>query len=293
MKSTIPLLLVLGLALSAAEAEAQRRVQQTVAADPAGAVRIHNLAGRVTVSGWDRDSIAVEGTVPQAADAFHLGVHGAAAKLGVWGPEDGSVGEARLSVRVPAGSRVWIKTSTADVVVRDVRGGVDVASVSGSIDVRGAPAEAYLESLGGTVVAEVNTRMLRARTAGGDIEVRGYVDDAQAYTVSGRISIMNKQVGRGRFESVEGGIRYRGGVARGSSVEFITHDGDIDVWFPPTLDADIRVSSYRGSVENTLGGTLAPVPGRAGRGDTSMVLGNGGAEVVFRTFRGTVRLQRL
>lgn len=293
MRSTIPLFLALGLALSAADAHAQRRVRQTVAADPAGAVRIHNLAGQVTVSGWDHDSIAVEGTVPNAPDAFHLGVHGAAAKLGVWGPEDGSVGEAQLSVRVPAGSRVWIKTSTADVVVRDVHGGVDVASVSGRIDVRGSPSEVYLESLGGTVVAEVNTRMLRARTAGGDIEVRGYVDDAQAYTVSGRISIMNKQVARGRFESVDGGIRYRGGMARGSSIEFITHDGDIDAWFPPSLDAEIRVSSYRGSVENTLGGTLAPVPGRARGRDTSMVLGDGGAEVVFRTFRGTVRLQRL
>lgn len=293
MKTSLAILLALLLGASAGEAHGQRRIRQTVAADPAGAVRIHNLAGRVTVSGWDRDSIAVEGTVPNAGDAFHLGVHGAAAKLGVWGPEDGSVGEAELSVRVPAGSRVWIKTSSANVVVRDVRGGVDVASVSGSIDVRGSPAEAYLETLGGTIVAEVATRMLRARTAGGDIEVRGYVDDAQAYTVSGRISIMNKQVGRGRFESVDGGIRYRGGVARGSSVEFITHDGDIDAFFPPSLDAEIRISSYQGSVENTLGGTLAPVAGRMAGRDTSMVLGDGGAEVVFRTFRGTVRLQRL
>ena len=293
MRSITLLVVALGLALSAAGAHAQRRIRRAVAADPAGAVRIHNLAGRVTVSGWSRDSIVVEGTVPNAADAFHLGVHGAAAKLGVWGPDDGSVGGAELSVRVPSGSRVWIKTAAADVVVRDVLGGVDVASVSGGIDVRGSPAEVYLESLAGTVVAEVNTRMLRARTAGGDIEVRGYVDDAQAYTVSGRISIMNKRVARGRFESVDGGIRYRGGMARGSSIEFITHDGDIDVFFPASLDAEIRVSSYRGSVENTLGGTLAPVPGGAGARDQSLVLGDGGAEVVIRTFRGTVRLQRL
>lgn len=276
--------------LGPAPGAAQQRVQRSVPADAAGALRIHVPAGRVSVIGWSRDSIAVSGTVPTRGDSVQLRAGAGSAKL--WLEGAGAEPAAVLEVRVPSRTRVWIRTATADVVVRALEGGVDVVTVSGAVDLRGEPAEASLESMGGRLVAEVRTRRLRARTAGGDIEIRGFVEDAQAYTVSGRIEILNKQVGRGRFESVDGGIRYRGGVAPGSSVEFITHGGDVVAAFPAQLDAEIRISSYEGRIDNQLGGRLTQ-PAGGSRRDRLLVVGDGAAEVVIRTFRGTITLQRM
>lgn len=284
---------VLCLLVQAGGAAAQQKVKEVRAAQPDGAIRIHNVAGSITVTGWDRDSIAVEGTVGAGGEPLYIGVNGASAKLGVWAEDETDAAPAHLEVRVPARSRVWIKTATSDVVVRDVRGGVDVVSVSGRIELRGTPAEAYLESMGGAVTAEVDTRVLRARTAGGDITVRGRVADAQVYTVSGLITVMNKQVERGRFESVDGGIRFSGWIARGSTVEFVTHGGDIDAALPAQLDADIRISSFQGKVTNQLGGRMQTTGGKLKSREASLTLGGGGAEVIFRTFRGAVLLRRL
>jgi hypothetical protein len=270
-------------------AAAQKTIDEVRAASPDGAVRINNLAGSVRVTGWDRDSIAVTGTVAGGGAPFVLHVSGANAKLGVFA--DGAAPPtARLEVRVPARSRVWIKTSTADVVVRAVRGGLDVSTVSGRIEIRDQPAEVYAESMGGEVEVEVDTRLLRVRTAGSNITIRGRVADAEAYTVSGLVSILNKQVERGRFESVDGGIRYTGGIARSSSVEFVTHAGDIELALPASLAADVRISSFQGTVNSGLGKLVRNSASKQG-GEYTLTLSGGGAEVIVRTFKGAVRLR--
>ena len=283
-------LLLAGLLLALPNvAGAQKPINEVRAASPAGAVRINNLAGSIRVIGWERDSIAVTGTVAGGGAPFQLHVAGANAKLGIW-PEGEAAPTAKLEVRVPARSRVWIKTSTADVTVQDVRGGLDVSTVSGRIDIRGQPSEVYAESMGGVVELELDTRMLRARTAGSNITIRGRVADAEAYTVSGLITILNKQVERGRFESVDGGIRYSGGIARASTVEFVTHAGDIELALPASLPADVRISSFQGTVRSELGKLVRDAASKRG-GEYTLTLSGGGAEVIVRTFKGAVWLR--
>src|SRR5690606_36017566 len=53
----------IGLLLVAAPAAAQRKVAERLPAAPDGYVRVHNIAGSVKLIGWDRDSVAVTGTV--------------------------------------------------------------------------------------------------------------------------------------------------------------------------------------------------------------------------------------
>jgi DUF4097 and DUF4098 domain-containing protein YvlB len=161
---------------------------------------------------------------------------------------------------------------------------VDVSTVSGRIDVRGEPAEVYAESMGGAVELELDTRLLRARTAGSNITIRGRVADAEAYTVSGVVDILNKQVTRGRFESVDGGIRYRGGVSPASAVEFVTHGGSVELAMPAAVAADVRISSFQGEVTSELGRLVRTSSGRGGD-EYQITLGGGGAEVIIRVTR--------
>jgi DUF4097 and DUF4098 domain-containing protein YvlB len=282
------LLLLCMLLLLAAPAAAQRPLDARRAAAADGAIRIHNLAGSVRVTGWDRDTIAVTGTVREGSEPFVLHVSGGNAKLGIW-PGSGEALPSQLEVRVPRRSRVWIKTESADVVVQDVTGGVDVSSVSGAVEVRGAPGELFVETMAGAIDVTVDTRVLRARSAGSDITVRGRVRDAEVLSVSGTVTVENKQVERGRFESVDGSVRYRGGIGRGSSVEFITHSGDIDIALFRDVSARITVSSFQGAVESLLQGRLVQSGGKGNR-QYALTLGDGGADLVVRTFKGRVRL---
>lgn len=288
MRAVLPFVLGLAALLAAAPVAAQRPIAERRAAAADGAIRIHNLAGSVRVIGWDRDSIVVRGTIGAGSEPFTMHVSGRNAKLGIW-PASGEAPPAALEVHVPRRSQVWIKTESAPVLIDEVSGGLDISSVSGRIEVRGAPRELFAESMGGTIDLTVDTRVLRARTAGADIVVRGRVADAEVLSVSGNVTVENKQVTRGRFESVDGAVRYGGGIARGSIVEFITHSGAIDIALLRGSDAELTVSSFQGEVESLLQGKLIQRGGRGNR-QYSLTLGRGGADIRVRTFKGQVRL---
>lgn len=263
-------------------AAAQSLVDRRFPIDPDAYVKIYLLEGQVFVTGWEKDSVAVTGTLESGR--LFAGGRGKGAKLGVW-DEPGS---ARLEVRIPASATVWIKSESAAVRVAGIGGGVDVYSVTGGIRVEGSPRQLYAESMGGDVVVEVSAPSVRAKTAGGTISFQGRTDDLLLSTVSGSIDAApGSPPLRARLETVTGGIAWNGGVERGGSLDFQTHSGAVELSFPAGLDAEVSVSTVKGSIS----GKPGPVEGSGAslRGPTVDILaGAGGARIGIRTFSGDV-----
>lgn len=277
--------------LPAVPAAGQQPVRQARAVAPDAAIRILNLVGSVRVTGWDRDSIVVTGSVDRRGGRFYLAAGAGSAKLGVeLPPDEKAPGSSHLEIRVPRRSRVWIKTETASVEVTDVEGGLDVNSVSGSLRVAGEPQQLYAETIDGAIDIDGATRWVRAKTASGAVTLRGTVHDAAATTVSGRIEVAGGPFVRARFESVTGDIRFEGKLDRGGSFDFESHTGVIELILPASMDADITVTSFQGKIENHLT-EARPRPSAGGRGsELVFTAGAGGAQVVVRSFKGVVRL---
>ena len=132
-------LLTLLTLVAAGDAGAQQRIDQRMAAAPVGLLRIQNFVGAVRVTGWDRDSIAVTGTV--GTGEFYFGVGKGSGKLGVYLPPKvteggldaaqakGQIVPSVLEVRVPRRTRVWVKTARASIDVQDVTGRLDLYAV--------------------------------------------------------------------------------------------------------------------------------------------------------------------
>lgn len=283
--------IVLAASAVAISAGAQQQISDARAVAPDASIRIFNLVGSVRVSGWDTDSIAVSGTVAPGGGRFYLGAGEQTAKLGVdVPPGQKSRGPSHLEVRVPRGSRVWIKTETATVEVAGVEGGLDVNSVSGSLHVTGQPRQLYAETMDGAITIDGAARWVRAKTASGALTLRGRSDDVAATTVSGRIDVSGGPFLRARFESVTGDIRFEGTLDRGGSFDFESHTGVIELVLPAGVDAEVTVTSFQGKIENRLT-EAKPRPSAGGRG-TELVFtaGRGGAQLVVRSFKGIVRL---
>ena len=96
---------------ASAPAAAQRRVERGVPAAADATIRIYNLTGSTTITGWDRDSVALVGTLDAGAGRLYMGGSRAAIKLGVENPHEmtgataaspGPAGSARLEVREAA-----------------------------------------------------------------------------------------------------------------------------------------------------------------------------------------------
>ena len=284
------LLLALPQALAA-----QTRVSRSFPLNPDGSVRIHALVGNVLVRGWDRDSVTVRGTLG-AGNRLHSGGGRTGIKMFVEAENDLRPSASTLEIMVPARAKVWIKTATADVRVGSVTGSLDVYVISGTIDVSGSPADVNAEAIDGTILIRGSPGWVRAKSASGAVSLWGASRDVALSTVSGRITVDgNATPGgvfeRGRFESVTGDISFRGGIERGADLRFDTHSGAVDVMLPPR-GADLDVTTISGSILNAAS-SARPLAGRYGRGaELKTTIGDGGAGVLIRTFRGAINVRR-
>lgn len=277
------------LALAAVPAAAQRNIGERFAAAPDGYVRVQNMAGTVKLIGWDRDSIAVSGTVHDTpAERFVVQRGAEGVTLGLWDTTVERAEPSHIEVRVPARSQVWIRTGSASVFVSGVSGGIDVTSVGGPIEIRDAPGEVFAESMTGSVILDVRTSMARAKTVTGAILVRGVIADATATSVSGNVLIEDATLDRGSFESVDGELRFVGRLRRGSTLDFVTHGGAVELLLPAASDVEFRVSTYEGGLHSEFDVPVRTSVSKIKGSERTFRLGDGGARVNVRTFRGRV-----
>lgn len=270
----------------AAPAAGQQQVSAGHALAPDGLVRVWAGAGTLRVEGWDRDSVTVTGTIPPGK-RFMLGGSRAGVKSAIDHMEEGDV--SHLVVRVPRGSQVWLKTAAGDVTVTGLSGTLDVYTVTGAVTVSGNLRATRLESMGGPLTVTGSAASLVARTATGDLRLAAAVEDATATTVSGRLLLDAARVQRGRFETVDGPIRWDGALLRGSALEFVTHGGGVELFLPRATAGEFELNSFQGTVRSELGGPRAAGGGRK----EAFVLGDGGGtHVSVRSFRGDVAIRR-
>ncbi len=285
-------ILALGLTLLTSQAKlaAQERIDRGYRASSDVVLRIFNLAGQTRVTAWDHDSIKVTGTVSPGGRFFGGGDR-TMAKLGVEDPQ-GRQPTATLEVWVPRRARVWVKSGSADVTVSGVSGEVEVMSVTGAVQLEGAPRVATLESIEGNVSVVGAATVLRVRTGGGSVRIDEVRGDVSVVTVAGAITVTSAEVLSARLETASGAVIFRSGVAADGRIEVDTHDGPVDLTLPPSLDGRFDLSAVKGKL-------MIELPGyRPKRGDDRSAVfatgkrssAGGGVGVTVRTFSGQVRI---
>lgn len=287
-----PALLILALPIVAS---AQTKVNRALPLNADGSVRIHALVGTVIVRGWNRDSVTIRGSLG-AGNRLHAGGGRAGVKMFVEAENDLRPSASMLEIMVPARAKVWIKTATADVRVASVTGSIDVYVISGSIDISGSPADVNAEAIDGTILIRGSPGWVRAKSASGAVSLWGASRDVNLSTVSGRITVdgaatPQRVFERAKFESVTGDIAFRGGIERGADLRFDTHAGAVDVTLPQR-GADVELTTISGKINNAAS-AARPLAGRYGRGaELRTTVGDGGAAVSVRTFRGGITIRR-
>lgn len=287
--------IVAAMALTAASVSAQTPIERRFAAPPDGYVRIANLAGTVKVTGWDRDSVVVTGTVEEPPGAaFHLGYGREGAKLGIWTDEPVSnLRPSNLEIRVPRASRVFVRSGSADIDIAGLTGALDVHSVTGRIVVNGILREIRAESFAAPIEISGASANVNLKTAGGAITLRGVRGIVVATTVTGDIAIESDSIERGTFESVDGDVRFAGAIGRGSAIDVVSHAGTIEFSLPPRTSADFAISTFQGPFEDRFGVKPAYGGNKLNGQEITFTIGSGGGQVSVRSFKGGVILAKL
>lgn len=276
----VGLTLILGGVWSVPAAAGQETIQETLAATEDGTVKITNAAGSVRVRGWDRDSVAVTGTLGAGSEGLDFSVTGRETRIRVVLPQGASerLRGTDLVVRVPGESHVAVRAAAADVDVDSVNGVVDAESVSGRVRVAGFPRMVYAQSAGGDVDVEAMSKVVRAESVEGTVTVRDARGYVEVSTISGDAVLEGRDVWEGEVTTVSGRIRFEGSFADNGSFYFESHSGDIGLSLTGGADPAFEIVSFSGAVEDSV---------------TNDSDGGGpGSLVKIKTFKGSVRIDR-
>jgi len=266
-------------------ASAQLPVLRARDLDATAAVKIFNPAGSIRLVGWDRDSIVVRGRIAPGERFFFAG-SASGVKFGI----DDAIATrdsrpSELVVYLPRASRISTKSASANITGTDVSGWF--YSVSGSIRLAGAATSIEAETMDGNIDLDGAVPWVRARTGNGSLTLRRAAD-ADLATIAGPLSVTAASVRRGRFSSVTGDIRLMGAPPSDALLELSNHEGAVDLLLPRDADGVFELSTVSGTIDNGFAGARpAALRNRALR----VQLGNGGAHVTVRTFRGVIRLR--
>lgn len=278
--------LTIALIAGTTAAGGQETVDRGHAVDGDARLKIWVPAGSVRLRAWEYDSLHISGTVEEGT--MFLGGARGSWKLLVEGEAD-QMAPAELDIRVPAGAQVSVKTVTANIIATDVTGWYN--SVSGDVVLGGTARRLEAETLDGDIAVNGRAPWLGVRTGSGTIVVEGMFRDVRASSVSGGVSILNKLVDRGRFESVTGDIRYRGNFAPESDIEFDTHGGTVTLVLPEHVNGAFRLTTITGTIDNGYS-DAKPTPRLEGVGeDLEFTSGRPGSRILVRSFKGTIRLR--
>lgn len=284
-------------ALLASPAVAVQNIDQTLKTGASPAVDISNVAGKVTVRGWDRKEVQVTGVIEYDKDEFEFTADDkrVVIKVRPEKQEDGRFEshhherDAVLDIKVPAGSSLNIQTVSADIDVDGIRGTQRLESVSG--DVETLVLEAALDVR--TVSGDANVRgqgkaPATLATVSGDLTARGLQGEVEAKSVSGELDIDVADATRLRLKSVSGEINAQAGLTGSARAEIETVSGGVMLKLKPPVNAEFDVESFSGAIENCFGHEAQRKSKYAPGSELRFTQGGGGASVRIGTLSGDV-----
>jgi DUF4097 and DUF4098 domain-containing protein YvlB len=275
-------------------AAAEQTVDQTRPLTADGKVVVENIAGSITLVGWDRNEVHVTGTLGDDVENLEIDAAPNRVSISVEIREGRHVDDADavLRIQVPAACRAEISTISADITTDGLTGSLGLESVSGSISAAGRMRDLTVESISGTVTLPVVADEVSLSLVSGDVEMDTTTPRLNIESVSGDITLVARQLTHLTCSSVSGDIHFTGALLPEGEYDFEAHSGNVRIALPAGTDADFDVSTFSGDITNGLSGEQ-PAHEKLDLGkELEFTLGKGSASVSIESFSGDISLVR-
>lgn len=168
--------------------------------------------------------------------------------------------EYTVSVRCPTGSRLRLKTASADLAARGTVGGVDVKAASADVSVEHVDGDLRVDAASSDIRAASVTGDASVRSVSGDIELGPTLGPVNAQSVSGDVRLREAH-GRTQVQTVSGDLKIDRLVA--GSLQLSAVSGDVDLAIAPGAAVWLDVRSLSGDMSSDLAAGDEPREGEA------------------------------
>ncbi|MFL5675222.1 MAG: DUF4097 family beta strand repeat-containing protein [Chloroflexota bacterium] len=232
-----------------------------------GIVSIRMRDGDVRIRAVEGDTLRVrDGSARDLGGVFDIELgEGSASLLDRHGRRDG--GAPDLDVEMPAGATLVIETVSAEIKANGLLGDQRYQTTSGDITLTGVRGGLVLEAVSGDLdIRATGDAQVTARTVSGDVELRAAtLRSLDLTTTSGDVAVAGRLAGPGPFaiETVSGDARLA--PAGDVRIEMATMSGDMH------SELDGRIEGSRGHRTLSIGTTGPLVTFRSMSGDLDVV----------------------
>jgi DUF4097 and DUF4098 domain-containing protein YvlB len=280
--------LTLPLAVFALTVAQQYQTDTTVAV-PAGArLELRNHSGSVHITSWDRNEMRVRAE-HGSRDEITIDVRGAVVRVDAHRRRGGPPA-VDSAITVPRTMSLDLNGVENEITVEGVSGDITAGSVEGDITIRGAGGTVSVNTVEGGVIVEGGRGHLQITGVEGDIQVTGAEGEITVETVDGDVTLARIESSSVDVSTVDGDVDYQGSIRDGGTYRFTSHDGDLTLAVPASLNATFTVATWDGSFEAdpAFRIQLNKTQGRR----FNFVLGSGSARVELESFDGAIELVR-
>lgn len=286
--------IIVAAALLWAHQASAESVERRAAADPRGEVEIVNVAGSVTVTGWDRTEVHLEGNLGSNVERLEFDADGRRTRIRVVLPRQSTRGGggSDLTVRVPRGSSLRTNTVSADQKINGVRGAQRLISVSAEIETDTWDEDFEIKTVSGdiTVRGHGGKGAARVTTVSGDVRLEEIGRQLDIENVSGDIEVRAKELERARIETTNGELMLRTSLAPDARIEAETINGDLVFQLTGKIDAEFDIETFNGDIDNCFGPRPRKIQQYAPGQELRFTAGKGGARVRIKTLNGAVEI---
>lgn len=297
---TITSLPLLALLLAPLAAVGATPIDETRPLRSGADVSVDNLKGEIIVRAWDREQIHIGGSLGEGVEKLEIEGEGDRIRITVRYPESGGWfgwgnrggGQpSRLEISVPRRVELDLEGVSADIEVQGTEGEqLEVATVSGDIDVDATARRTDLATVSGDLDARVRGEGLEVESVSGDVAIHGDgVRRIEAESVSGDIDIQTGRIDAVGGSTVSGDFGLSAELAGRARVRIEALSGDVSLRLLGAPSARLKASSFSGSIRSPVGTVEKSEYGPGSSLETT--IGDGEAEIGLETFSGSITVK--
>jgi DUF4097 and DUF4098 domain-containing protein YvlB len=256
-------------------------------------VQIENIAGSLTIIGWDGAQVQIEGMLGDGVEGLDVAEDEDGLYIEVDYDEDyhgRQTVQTKLVIRMPSTSPLSVETISSSIEVSGVRADVSLETVSGKVHVADMPAALDVENVSGGISVDNAPHDTDLASVSGSIRVGTALGGLSAENVSGSILIEGGTLSEADFETVSGEITCRAIPGPDGDVDMETMSGSITLFVDAGAVASYEVETFSGSIVNQIG----PEPTKTSKYTPEKELhfntGTGGPSISLTTFSGAIKL---
>lgn len=256
-------------------------------------VSIENIAGSLTIIGWDAAEVQVEGTLGDGVEGLDFEVDDEGVSIEVEYDEDyhgRQTTPTDLTIRLPSSSPVSVETVSSSITVSGVSGALDLESVSGKIQVSGMPGSLDVENVSGAIEIDSAPDDSDLSSVSGSIRVATAMGSVDAENVSGSIDIDGGTLAGADIETVSGNITCKAIPGPKGDVDMETMSGSITLVVDAGAVASYDLETFSGSITNEIGPEPKKISKYTPEKELRFNTGAGGPTISLNSFSGTIKL---